>query len=428
MSLILRRAGACSLILFVLTFAQNGSCAIDPVAQAAYDTAYRPLFGADAWLYTKLPAGAKLYSGTGGASGVEQARALTQALGNNLEPLRVTGETGCADKAGSGECQDNATPLYHSPVRGDAADRVYHITACRGSQAYGLPCDLEGMDVHLPAGAAVSGGAAHAMSVVDRNSGIEIDMSGVGEVQDADGNWVTKPLPENGGDIVIWWGGWAPLSGMNRNNPWTGSPNAPGATQFAGLTASHLAASQGIVQYNDLQAGAIRHVLFMTLPCSSGRAVYPAAGSDSPCSSIPAGDPRYAVAQALMQAPPDYGIRTRLTLTHDQINALPVPAYSKQILTAWADYGAVFSESGSAGWGVAHLPASVQYSSIGKANPWTKWMQQMHASWSGSAYNLAIPAGGLDLAKYLVIVDPCYSVPAGQTVTDEGGHHWTSCR
>lgn len=429
---------ACAVTLIILTIPMDGRCAIDPADQAAYDAAYHPLFGPDAWLYSKLPARPRLYAGVGGgAGGAAQARALTQALGNTLEPLQAIGEINpnawpddaiCADPASSYECHDNGHPLYHSPVRGDASDRVYHITACRGSETYGQPCDLEGMEFHVPAGAQPSGGSAHSMSVIDRNSGLEIDMSGVNEVQDANGNWVSVALPEKGGDIVIWWGGWAPLSGMNRNTPWTGSPNAPGMTQFAGVTASHLALSQGMIQSNDLQAGAIHHVLLMTLPCSSGHAVYPAAGSDAPCASVPSTDPRYAVAQALMQAPPDYGIRTKLILTHAQIEALDAPPYAKQILTAWADYGAIFGDSGATGWGIGKLPATIEYTSIGKPSPWIPWMKTMHAGWNGWAYNLPIPTGGLDLAKYLIIVDPCYSVPAGQTVTDSDGHSWTSCR
>ena len=151
---------------------------------------------------------------------------------------------------------------------------------------------IDGERIHVPAGARpASGGDAH-MTIVESN-GWEYDLYQAHE-------------PSAG--VLSY------SSGRKIRIDGDGLNSAATASRFGNLA--------GKVTEPELRAGVINHALVMAINCTSGSFVWPAMKTDSTCSNP-------------TDAPP-MGAHFWLAMSDGQINALPVPAWKKTILTAAA--------------------------------------------------------------------------------------------
>ena len=192
---------------------------------------------------------------------------------------------------------------------------------------------IDGERIHVPAGARpASGGDAH-MTIVQAN-GWEYDL---------------YRAQEPSGGVLNY------SSGRKIRIDGDGLNSAATASRFGNLA--------GKVTEPELRAGVINHALVMTVNCTSGSFVWPAAKTDSRCS-----DPTDA---------PPMGAHFWLAMSDGQINALPVPAWKKTILRAAAHYGAFVGDSTSSPWSLLGFWSGTSYTSFGVADPMVAFAQSV---------------------------------------------------
>ena len=258
-----------------------------------------------------------------------------------------------------------ATALWGHPIYyAQTTDPLYRVH-CTYSAEYG-PCGLEGVLVHVPAGAQPSGGSDAHMAVIDQQTGWEYDM------------WRVHRPSGAGGRLVIGYGGRTRIDG-------TGLGSAATAADFA--------LGAGIIRAQELEDGNINHALFMTVPCVSRHFVYPAQGNGWECGG---GSP----------APP-MGARFQLAMSPAQIARLPVPGWKKTILRAMARYGMFVGDTGGSGWSV-YVESGQSYWSFGVVDPMLTFAQQVDAPYSRHRGQYLFDLqDGVNWARYLRIVAPC---------------------
>lgn len=89
-----------------------------------------------------------------------------------------------------------------------------------------------------------------------------------------------------------------------------------------------------------MEAGEIRHALFMTVRCDNGTAVYPATGLGAACAQL---------GESNTSAPAE-GQRFQLNMTDTEIDAMNVPPWKKIILRAMQRYGMYVGDTGGSPW------------------------------------------------------------------------------
>jgi len=256
------------------------------------------------------------------------------------------------------ESSDYQHPIYFSSPK----DPEYKIHCTR---SWGR-CELEGQVVPIPVGAQPAGGTDAHMAIIDRARRKEYDF------------W--QAARNRNGDVYdIAWGGEFSLYGSGIAGP------------KGGATAAGFAESEGLIRPEEIAAGAIHHALFMVLPCSSGRYVYPAVHVDHPCTDT--------------SSAASMGARMQLALSDSQIDALPAPTYAKTIWRALAHYGAFYGDSGSRGIQF-QTESPLTYRALGTDDPWDRIAARYGVPHRGR-YSFAIDPPGIDLTKYLRIIDPC---------------------
>jgi hypothetical protein len=227
----------------------------------------------------------------------------------------------------AGTPHDFAHPVYFSGPN----NPKYRIHCTH----FGGDCELAGRSVRIPNRATpAAGGDAH-LAVIDQQAGWEYDF------------WNVQRKPRGGGRLVVGSGGRTRI----------GTSTSTGLR--AGATVSGFALSAGVIRAPELRAGAIDHALFMIVPCTNGRSVYPAAGGAG--TVCPRGPMRASA--------PAIGQRFFLRMTDAEIDALEVPAWQKAILRAMADYGMFVGDTGGEAWGLVVESGSSQ-TSFGRADPW----------------------------------------------------------
>ena len=258
-------------------------------------------------------------------------------------------------------------PVYYSRV----TDPLYTIS-CTG-------CPLNGLTLHIPAGALPEGGVASNglqsgsdshLTVIDLDGGFEYDFW---QLQ-------TLPLPASTANnpsppaIVVSAGNRIALNSNGLYN-YTTTPDATGGLGQNG-TAAYFANSQGKIRLEELQAGAINHALFMLVRCHndtegpsrSGRqnigVVYPADARGRLCSSLSSAEPSIANAPAM-------GAHFFYDRTPAEIDALALPAWKKTVLKALSQYGAFVGDTANR-WGF-DAEGSYQYFSAPEGNGWERW-------------------------------------------------------
>lgn len=288
---------------------------------------------------------------------------------------------------GSGE----VTPVQLNPAPGhdwgdalfysNPSDPVYRIHCNKPAPE---SCPVEGWQIHIPALARPASGSDALMSVISKASDREFDFWDVQSV----------PLARHGGTIVVGWGGYSALDGWGT-----------GASSSCGGGGSCTIMSKGLTTYSDLSSGHINHALYLLAGCSNGRNVYPAysEGGGGACADT--------------SNAPAYGQWLQLNMPDSQINRLRVPRWLKAIYRAFADYGAMFYDSGSSGAFDIQIESPQSYTALGLRNPfvgWASW-QRLHARRShvgayvaagGQRYWLDF-GGGIDWASKLRVIDPC---------------------
>lgn len=216
--------------------------------------------------------------------------------------------------------EDWGRPMYVS----DRDDPVFRVHCTR---PWGR-CALEGRRIRIPDGARPAGAGDAHLTVVDPESGWEYDM------------WKVARKPEGGGRLVTAWGGRTRIDGSGLGS---------------GAVAANFGTLAGLVRPEELEAGRIRHALFMTVPCVGrvgGRhTVFPAKGQARLCP-----DRRDA---------PALGSRIQLMMLPEEIDALPVPPWQKTLLHAMAEYGMFVGDTGGPpGWGLQQQ-SDTTYTSLG---------------------------------------------------------------
>ncbi|MEA2448516.1 MAG: hypothetical protein QOG63_448 [Thermoleophilaceae bacterium] len=215
--------------------------------------------------------------------------------------------------------QDWSKPTYYASP-GDPLFRV-HCTRPWGH------CGVEGAQLRIPERARPAAGGDGHMTVIDPDGRTEYDF------------WKVAAKPSGGGTLEVGWGGRTSLAGDGRGS-------AAVAAGFGNLA--------GLIRAPELEAGRIDHALFMTVHCTSGQAVYPAAN----------GNLDGACASGRAEAPP-LGARFVLDMSDAEIDALGVPPWKRAILTAMAHYGMFVGDTTGASWGI-QVESDATYTSLGR--------------------------------------------------------------
>jgi hypothetical protein len=274
-----------------------------------------------------------------------------------------------------GSESDYGHPVYYARP----ADPVYTIQCARWTDS----CDVDGVQVRIPPQALPADGGDGHMTVIDQDSGWEYDLW---QVQ-------TVPLPRDGGTVVVSHGG---------RTRW-GTPDADGLGSNA--TAAHFGLQAGAIRAEEWEAavargGAIEHALFMSVKCSGGFSVYPAAPGTTaaPCSRF--GDTN--------QHAPPLGGHFYLDLTEGQIDSLPVPQWKKPILKAMARYGMFVGDTfnyNDASFGLL-AESDVQYRAFGHPGRYAQLGRKWGVGTYKGAYVFDVDSG-VDWGRHLKLVHPC---------------------
>jgi hypothetical protein len=272
-----------------------------------------------------------------------------------------------------GNSEDYGHPIYYA----SSSDPLYTVHCTQWTDG----CDIDGMTVRIPSDARPASGSDAHMVVIDQEAGWEYDFWQVH----------TQPLPTAGGRIEISHGG---------RTRW-GTADATGLGSNA--TAAHFGLAAGLVRADEwsgatAEAAPINHALTMSVRCTSGSSVYPAA----------AGSTGLVCPASSRDGAPPIGAHFYLDLSDAEIDALAVPAWKKPILLAMAHYGLFVGDTfggTSNSFGLA-AESDTQYRALGMPPRYAalgkKWGV---GTWNG-AYVFDI-ASGVDWAQDLKVVDPC---------------------
>ncbi len=260
----------------------------------------------------------------------------------------------------------------HPSFFAEPGDPLYTI---RLTEPWG-PNRIDGMRIPMPPDARPAGGSDGQMTVVTP-SGWEYDF------------WQARAPGAHGGLFTAAWGGRTRIDG-------------PGL--HSGGTASGFGSLAGMIREPELAAGHIGHALFITLRCAARRGttrfgakawvsryVYPAAGGGAAC---PPGE----------AAAPPLGTRFVLAMSASQIAALSVPRWKKTILTALAQYGGYFGDTGGPGFGFM-FESSVSYTALGLPDPFVEFAKTNGVPASAGRYVFDL-ADGVEWARYLRVLAP----------------------
>lgn len=236
------------------------------------------------------------------------------------------------------------------------------------------PCPVEGHRVRIPDEARPAAGSDAHLAVVDHSTGWEYDF------------WQVREKPRGGGRLVVGYGGRTRIQGSGLG---------------AGATAAGFGLLAGIVRPPEMDAGNIRHALFIVVRCSNGRAVYPArrGSSGSPCRQF---------GLAADRAPP-LGARLWLSLSERGIKQLGVPRWKRVLLLALHRYGGFVGDTmnGHSSFGVG-FESGASYTSFGLPDPWVRFGRSAGGIESDGSYILELDSG-VDWGQFLRVVHPCES-------------------
>ena len=239
---------------------------------------------------------------------------------------------------------------------------------------YGGQCEVDGARVRIPKRARPAAGDDAHLAVIDQRHGWEYDF------------WQVRDKPRGGGRLVVSWGGRTSIGGESAKG------------LGAGGTAAGFALSAGIIRPTELRARQIDHALFMTVPCTNGRSVFPAGvGVGSDC-----GGPNA----------PAMGQHFYLEMSKRDIEALVVSKWEKAILQAMRRYGMFVGDTGGSGWGFK-VESGTSETSFGRPDPWATLGRRLgvpaYLDWDGTTRYTFDLGPAVDWASELRVASPCVS-------------------
>jgi hypothetical protein len=270
---------------------------------------------------------------------------------------------------------------FHPYFFNRTTDPVYRVVCNKHSH----DCPIENLEVRIPPQARPADSDDGHMTVIDQATGWEWDFYDVQSV----------PLPPNGGDIVVGWGGKTRIDG-----PGGGTRETESAATMAAL-----GSIGGIIRYPELAAGRIDHALFIVTGCSSGKMVFPGRDYGGFCNSD-------------RENAPASGQWLRLNMSETEISLLPLSPWQKTILRALARYGGFVGDNGGTESVGFQIDSPETYTALGKANPWVDWAKQQIAAGDKNVDvwqdDKGVTRYGLDVGDKselwqtrLEVVDPC---------------------
>ncbi len=221
--------------------------------------------------------------------------------------------------------KDYSAPLYYS----SRSDPLYRVHCTR----YSGRCEIEGMELRIPAAARPAAGGDGHLAVIDEQARWEYDFYDVSE------------KPDTGGTITVGWGGRTLVSG----------PGADGLG--SGATAAQFGRAAGIIRAEELEAGEIDHALFMVVSCTSGASAWPAAAGTTG-----------TVCRETEDAPA-LGQHFYLDMSEAALDQLKVAKWKRTILDAAANYGMYVGDTGGGTWGI-QIESDTSYTSFGEKPRW----------------------------------------------------------
>ena len=301
--------------------------------------------------------------------------ANVQQVSNSAAIGNRTATFGSGAPMFKGGVADTTSDFGHSLYYSSPSDPVYTVDCVK---SWGT-CDVEGMQVRIPAKAKPTGGGDGHMGVIDQQNGVEYDF------------WQVLDKPAGGGTLKVSWGGKTAI----------GTPDATGLGSKAVAAGYGLAA--GVIRPEELAAGEINHALFMTVKCTNGTSVYPAGkNTGRVCSELGLSD---------ADAPP-MGAHFYLEMTQAQIDGLKAPAWQKAILRAMVTHGMFVGDTGASanGW-TLKVQSGTSYTSLGFADPWVELGKENGlptvTGSDGSADYLFDLRKTLDWKSKLRVAQPC---------------------
>jgi hypothetical protein len=240
--------------------------------------------------------------------------------------------------------------------------------------SFGGQCEIDGDRVRIPNLAGPAAGDDGHLAVIDQARGWEYDF------------WQVRSKPAGGGRLDISWGGKTRI----------GTEDAKGLG--AGGTAADFALTAGVIRPAELRAGRIDHALFMTVPCTNGRSVYPAGeGAGSEC-------------DAARASAPAMGQHFYLAMSRAEIRALGIPTWQKTILRAMRRYGMYIGDTGGSGWGIK-VESGSSATSFGRPDPWSTLARRLglaaYAGRDGRALYTFDLGPAVDWSRELRVASPC---------------------
>jgi hypothetical protein len=275
---------------------------------------------------------------------------------------RLTAEGGPADLALG--VADTASDWDHPTYYARRSDPAYTMHCYEASWG---TCEIQGHRIRIPAAARpAAGGDAH-MTVVDRAHRWEYDL------------YKVRSKPRGGGVLELRWGGRTRIRGDGLGSD---------------ATAAHFGLLAGVIRAEELEAGRIRHALFVRVDCDNGTFVHPARGVGAACDDT-------------TDAPAE-GARFQLSMSRQEIDALGAPAWKRAILIAMSEYGFFVGDTGGSPWDVV-LESGSTYTSFGRPDRWEAVARNAGAERSSRGHWRLDLAAGVDWARRLRLIDPCVS-------------------
>jgi hypothetical protein len=267
-------------------------------------------------------------------------------------------------------------PVYFArpsdPVMNVDCVGEYGPTTCQGANGV----DVNGAQIHVPAGAKPGSGWDAHMIVIETDTGQEYDF------------WHASV---NGSTLRS---GTGAMTNASTGNGTGGSGDAASLSMAAGL-----------LRPSELLAGHINHPLVIDIPCTNAQGkdagyVYPASGGwGENCGRYWNESPAGA---------PSIGQLFKLNMTDAQIAASGAPVWERTIMTALAHYGA-YAEDTNGSYHDESIyifqQAPSSWTSLRQRDQWATAISKLGGSGGALSSSVPIPTGRLQ------VVDPC--VPLG---------------
>jgi hypothetical protein len=247
-------------------------------------------------------------------------------------------------------------------------------STCQGSNGV----VVDGMKIHLPAGALPQNGADRHMTVIDQANGVEYDFD---------------QASVSGDTLTVWAGGQIPI----------------GADSGTGLgvpgTAAGFSVLAGLIRAPELAANSINHALVVSIPCTEGY-VWPAQRANGlGCGGI-------GQSPAAGTSAPPLGTLFQLKLSDAQIAGFRAPAWERAIMTAMAHYGLYVNDTNGGGDNAFEIEkeSDQTYTTLGGQPQMSDLLRQLHGRYQGTQSGWTISGRPIPISD-LRVIDPC--VPHG---------------